>query len=225
MQTRANLAMLAAAGAVLLASASAPAMAASLTTEAFVANVRPNIDFLDRSSRMALDTAASPAVRTFARTEATEQTIAANSLVAWTQSNTVSGAVAAIGEPVVPSVPGVVYAPVDAAANVTADVTNGVGDLVTGRSVAIDRPLTVTRTPDPANAAVLPAGADDLGRLSTMKGRRFDAFYKTIQRDSLRQLATIYAAYIQNGDDPGLREMAVRELPKINRRLAELRQL
>lgn len=53
-------------------------------TDAFVANVHPNVDFLDRSSRLALQTSTSPRIRAFARGGAAEQTIAGNSLVART---------------------------------------------------------------------------------------------------------------------------------------------
>ena len=75
-------------GAASLLALVAPAAAASSDTAAFVANVRPNVSFLDDSSRLALDTSRNPVVRSFAHREAMEQTIVGNSLVAWTQTNT-----------------------------------------------------------------------------------------------------------------------------------------
>ena len=56
-----------------LALAAAPAFAASSAspmTEAFLANVKPNVDFLDRSSHLAADRTSDAAVRTYARAEA-----------------------------------------------------------------------------------------------------------------------------------------------------------
>lgn len=56
------------------------AQAASPATEAFLANVTPNVDFLDRSSRMALENSGSLRLKDFARGQATSQTMAANAL-------------------------------------------------------------------------------------------------------------------------------------------------
>ena len=61
-------------------SVSTGAHAGSPITEVFLANATPNIDFLDRSSRMALDNSKSVKVKDFARSQAKEQTLAANSL-------------------------------------------------------------------------------------------------------------------------------------------------
>lgn len=213
MKTRAKLATLLAVGSLFVVGAGAQAMANSAMTDAFVANVSPNVDFLDRSSRMALDKTRNPGVRAFAHREALEQTIAANSLVAWTQANTVPGAAVALGTPVIP-VAGVLVVPTEAPA-ATAQV-------VTGRSVAEDRPLTVTRAPRETTGS---GTGDTLAQLSALDGREFDALYRSTQGNSLRQLRAIYTDYAQHGDDAGLRAMAIRELPKINRRLSELRRL
>ena len=67
-------------GVSIVASASIPVNAASANTEAFLANVTANVDFLDRSSRMALDNSKSVKIKEFARGEATEQTLAANAI-------------------------------------------------------------------------------------------------------------------------------------------------
>ena len=213
-------ALFAAVGAVALAGV-APAFAASPATDAFVANVHPNVDFLDNASRLALKVSSSAKLRGFARSEATDQTLAGNQLVAWTQTQTPGGIVAATGA-----------APVDGAVAIAAtaptDVVNGVGDVLTGRSVAIDTPvvaapLTVTRTPAPGT--LLPSQQTDMDRLSTMSGKRFDAFYVTTQKDALRQLATLYTDYAANGDDPALRAMAARQLPIVKQRLEQLRAM
>ena len=233
MTSKGRLCTLLATGSLLLASASAPVLAASVASEAFVANVRPNVDFLDKSSRMALDKSSSPRIRTFAHSEAKDETITANSLVAWSQTHTPAGEAIALGlQPATPGplspVTDIAIAPLAVAGAVTTDVTNGVGDVLTGRSVAIDNPLvplTVRRTPDPANATSLPADRDDLARLSSLSGREFNALYLSTQSDALHQLATLYRDYMRQGDDPALQAIATRELPKINARIAELRRL
>lgn len=68
------------AGFVSVACMTAPARAASPLTESFLANVMPNVDFLDRSSRMALDNSKSVRVKEFAHNQAAQQTVAANAL-------------------------------------------------------------------------------------------------------------------------------------------------
>ena len=176
-------------GTLFFAGACAPAFAASKTTEAFLADVNPNIDFLDRSSRMALDNSKSPRLREFARGEAREQTLAANTLYSWNDTEK---------QQIV-------------AANVGPD------GLVTGRSVAIDQPAAV--------AAFPPASQEDLDRMYGMTGQEFDDSYKTTQISALKQLVVSYQEYITNGDEPALKALATSELPKINRRLAELRKL
>ena len=211
-----TLALAATAGALF----AAPALAGSPATDAFIANARPNVVFLDESSRIALDRSPSRAVRAFAHSEAREQTITANSMTAWVQTNTPRGEVAALGG--LPIAGGVVAAPLDVAAN----VTNGVGDLVTGRSVGIDSPLTVTPASSaPVGSQLLPAGQDDLARLSKLSGRQFDVLYKATQVDALRQLAVLYRDYAANGDDPALRAIAARELPRVNARIARVDRL
>ena len=72
-------------GVISMAGATVPAHAASPNTEAFLANVTANVDFLDRSSRMALDNSKSVRVKEFARGQATEQTLAANAIYDITQ--------------------------------------------------------------------------------------------------------------------------------------------
>lgn len=72
--------VLLAAGLFSVAGLTGHAAAASASTEAFLANVAPNVDFLDRSSRMALQNSKSPRLKDFARSQATTQTLAANAI-------------------------------------------------------------------------------------------------------------------------------------------------
>lgn len=215
MHFNARVAALLAAGSFSLAAMVLPANAASIISEAFLANVQPNIDFLQRSSRLALDHSSNRGIRAFAASEAAEQANAAHEMTAWIRTNTLRGTIGAVdvNGTVVPS-------PVDVATVPVAATT----DLMTGRSVAIDAPVAINTAPEAARQ-LLPAGQTDLDRLAIREGRSFDRLYRGTQRDALRQLSTLYAAYIQNGDDPTLRTMAAEELPKVNRRIAEMRRL
>lgn len=218
--------------------------AASAQTDAFVANVRPNINFLDRASRLALDKSPSQRIRTFAHEEAEEQTIAANSFVAWTQTHTPSGEAVALGGGGV----AVVTAPVGGILNsagqgvnqvlsplgpvgsiaaapltVAGTVTDGVGTVVNG-TVGTVLPGVVAVTPRSSlvGSGLLPADQNNMDRLGALEGHQFDMLYRSSQQDSLRQLAGLYTDYLSTGDDPALQSLAGRELPKVNHRLAEL---
>ena len=66
-----------------LSLAAAPASAASLMTDAFLTNANQNIDFLDRSSRFALDNSENGKLKSYAHDEARDQTLTANAIDAW----------------------------------------------------------------------------------------------------------------------------------------------
>ena len=89
MIVNAKLAMLLAAGTFSLSAA--PAFAASALSERFVANVQPNIEFLDGSSRLALTASTSTKLRAFARAEVHAGADAGDTLAAWTQANAGAG--------------------------------------------------------------------------------------------------------------------------------------
>lgn len=198
----------------------APAANADQLTDAFVANVKPNVDFLDKSSRLAVERAPTRSVRSYAERTAVNQTIVANSIVAWWQSSTSEGAGAALGTP-----------PVGSAADLGAQLDRAGDDfqkafadggLQVGRSVGVaqGRPSApVERRP------LIPAQQDDLARLSQLHGRRFTAFYVVTQRDALRQLAALYRNYAVRGADPALRSVSIRQLEKVNEALVELGRL
>ena len=65
----------------------------------------------------------------------------------------------------------------------------------------------------------LPLGQEDLNSLEGLTGSAFDAEYKAKQLDALRQVVSDYQTYLASGDDPTLRAIAGRELPKAKRRL------
>ena len=235
--TRSKLAVLLTSGGLLLGGA--PALAASAQTDAFVTNARPNVEFLNSSSRLALDKGG-PRLRTFAHEEAEEQTIAGNAFVAWAETHTprgeavalsgggaavitapVGGALNGLGagvnqalSPLGP-VGAIAAAPLDAAGNVTTGVGNALGG--PGAVVAPQGPLI--------GAGLLPADRQNMERLSALDGRQFEALYRSTQQDSLRQLSTLYRDYATSGDDAALRALASSELPKVNRRLEQIGRL
>ena len=167
------------AGACCISATTTSAFAASAATQMFLANVSPNLDFLDRSSRFALTNSKDARMHEFAFNEAKEQTLAANALDEWAQ-------------------------------------TNKPDDVVTGRSIAVAgqvAPVADTR---------LPMGQEDLDSLEGLAGREFDTQYRAKQFEALRQVEADYKTYIATGDDPGLIDLAKRELPKVQRRISML---
>ncbi len=79
-------------GAVALASLTyaavpAPANAASLVTDAFLTNANQDVDFLDRSSRLALTNSHDAKVKAFAYDQARNQTLTANALGDWIKAD------------------------------------------------------------------------------------------------------------------------------------------
>ncbi len=69
---------------------------------------------------------------------------------------------------------------------------------------------------------LLPPQVSNLQRLSASRGRGFNSLYVSTLREALVQLQTLYRDYIQNGTDPGLRAIAVRELPKVEQTISAL---
>ena len=197
-----------------------PALAATQLTDAFVANVKPNVDFLDKSSRLALQRSPGRALKAYAQDVAARETIVENSIVAWWQTNTPDGASAALGT----SGPVPMPDPLAPLGRLAGDVEGMVdGGLSTGRSVALDGPTPATTSP---SKPLLPSQEADYETLKTLKGRRFDAFYKLTQRNALRQLVALYRDYAARGDDPSLRSIATLQLQTSNdliRRLNLLR--
>jgi predicted outer membrane protein len=174
-------------------------------TAAFVANVIPNINFLNDSSRMALDRSSNPLIRREAHRIAVEQTIAGNSMTAWADTNppVLTGRSAYSGDPIT------------GLASLPLNVIIGVGNTVTGGNIVASSD----------GRALLRSQSEDLSRLSASSGASFDIFYRDTQLDSLRQLATLYTDYAAVGDDPALRNLAQSELPKIRMRIKELNRI
>ena len=185
-----------------------PALAASAVTRAFLDNLTPNIDFLDRSSRFALKNSQNARVKAFALSEAREQTLAANAFYDWTLANA--------GTPVVPMVQD---------ASRTALNSKDLDRSVTGSTKV---PASPASTSKPGQAIIddrLPRGPEDLDSMEGLEGPAFDVEYKDKQRDALQQIEADFKDYAANGDDPALKSLAARELPKIVRRLTQIGNL
>lgn len=183
------------AGLALTTLASAPASAASATTAAFLSNLGSNVDFLDRSSRTALDHSSAAAVRSFARAEAQEAAKVAS----------------ALGDAM----------PADYASKVAAVDADG---LLTGRSVAVDE-VAGGETGGIAANGRSPLGRAELTQLMGTTGASFDNLYWEMQLDALSQIESDYRTYIASGDDAALVALSKRELPKIMKRLVDLTKI
>ncbi|WOJ89027.1 DUF4142 domain-containing protein [Methylocapsa polymorpha] len=103
-----------------------------------------------------------------------------------------------------------------AAANSLTAWVNTSGPVVTSRSTFSGSTARVSAP------RLLQSQADLLQRLSILQGRDFDALYISSQKDALQQLANSYQGYIDNGGDPGLHAIAVRELENLMTALTRL---
>ncbi len=177
-------------GALSVAAICLPAHAASPVTRFFMSNVAANLDFLEKSSRLALTRSNSAQVRAFAGSEAEEQAIAANAIDLWAGASKTPFIVVASAEP----------------------------PMQTGRSVAVAEEQVMPDTR-------VPLGRANLDRLQSLSGTGFDNLYWQQQFDALKQVETDYVSYAADGDDPVLRSIAERELPKIERRIEALSKL
>lgn len=188
----------------LLGAPMASACAASITSEDFVATVQPTADFLGASSRLALARSESGRIRSFARGEANAENRTRASLIAWRRDQE-RAALAAAATPTI-----------DRLGPIVGAVSVPLGAIGTPGS-----PLTPLPSADRLEAAA----QAELGRLSTLLGPDFDSSYRSAQGDALFRLEKAYEDFILNGDDETLRALAVRELPKVQRWIAEVRRL
>jgi predicted outer membrane protein len=61
-----------------------------------------------------------------------------------------------------------------------------------------------------------------LQRLSASQGRDFDSLYVSTLTEALVQLQTLYRDFSLTDADPGLKAIAVRELPKVEQTISAL---
>ena len=197
-----------------------PAIAASSATKAFLANVTPNVDFLDRSSRFALTNSKSTRMRAFAFSEAAEQTLAANALYDHSLAETNPLVASADSGKLDRTPTGSTKAASPKAVNPRA---GGAKPSVTPMPAPVAAPVPTSKAaPDTIADDRLPMGQEELDSLEGLEGSVFDAQYTEKQLDALHQLETDYQDYAVKGDDLALRAFAVRELPKVKRRIAQL---
>ena len=196
------------AGMVLGLLALTPTKAATITSDAFVATARPTIEFLEAAGRLASAQADSARVRAFGRREVESQDGALETLAEWRRAD----AAALERDKTAPSLDhlgplaGVLAVPYGALADATSIATP---------------PLT----PLPSADRLRAVSGQDLARLAALRDQAFVDFYAATQVDALRRLEAAYKSFILNGDDPILRRLAVKALPKVERLLAEARRL
>jgi predicted outer membrane protein len=73
--------------------------------------------------------------------------------------------------------------------------------------------------------ALLPAQVRNLQRLSAARGPSFDSLYISTVKEALDQLQTLYKGYDQPSLDPGLKAIADRELPEVEKTINALDHL
>lgn len=166
-----------------------PSSAASVATEAYAANIRLDTVFLAETNKLADSNSQNEKIKQFAATEGRQQAGVLDELDTWQALEQRSG------------VP-----PIVTASNA----------MQTGRSIGEETTVDVTKfVPPPGVGVLMPPAGISVGRLSEAKGGLFDSLYKPAQVSALQQLAGLYNAYAQTGDDPMLRSLALRELPRI----------
>lgn len=77
-------------------------------------------------------------------------------------------------------------------------------------------------TPKISAPQLLPPQRSNLQRLSASQGRGFDSLYVSTLKEALAQLQTLYRDFPQTDADPGLKAIAVRELPKVEQTISTL---
>jgi predicted outer membrane protein len=96
---------------------------------------------------------------------------------------------------------------------------------VNGPVVTLRSPYTGKIGPGAAKLSapqLLPPQRSNLQRLSASQGRDFDSLYVSTLREALIQLRTLYRDFSLTGADPGLKAIAVRELPKVEQAISSL---
>ena len=175
--------------------AATPSFAASAATDAFAANIRLNAAYLAVSSKLAATNAQSDGIKMFASAERNSQADLLAALDGWQANQTTDE-------------------PSTKVASNTLDE---------GRSVAADDSFDVTKFSSPNGVgALMPAAAMTLEHLSAMKGAAFDALYKAVDTNVLKQIAGFCEAYAETGDDPALRDLARAELARAHASLDAL---
>ncbi len=173
--------------------AAPPAEAAtSAITDAFVAATTPAFEALRLADEYAAANGAGARLRAFAGRDEAAQADAADALTAWEQA-TRRADIAAANAPSIDGLGAVLYP-----------------------FGAVVFPINIHGHVD------TDAYRTALAQLAALQGPAFDSVYVAEQSSILRRLVEAYTDYIKNGDDPGLRAIAVRNLPRVRRLLAEL---
>jgi predicted outer membrane protein len=96
---------------------------------------------------------------------------------------------------------------------------------VSGPVVTLRSPYTGKIGPGAAKLSapqLVPPQRSNLQRLSASQGRDFDSLYVSTLTEALVQLQTLYRDFSLTGTDPGLKAIAVRELPKVEQTISAL---
>lgn len=172
---------------------------ASPATVRFIAVATTTSNFIDQSSRLAIDLSPSSGIRGFARQAIIEENRTHNTMTAW----------ADVAQPMLSGrsayVPGAVIG--------------------TPLAIAVNSGLAVTGErilPTSDGTAVTADEFAMLNQLSNLRGRDLDGAYLRQQIDAHQRLIGAYQTYATSGDDAALRSMARAEIPRLQ---SDLRRL
>jgi putative membrane protein len=172
---------------------------ASPATVRFIAVSTTTSNFIDQSSRLAIDMSSSQGIRDFARQAIIEENRTHNTMTAWSD----------VAEPMLSGRSA--YSPGIVAGTPLAVAVNS-GIALTGDRIV----------PTSDGTAVTGDQFAMLNQLSNLRGRDFDGAYLRQQIDAHQRLLGAYQTYAANGDDAALQRMARAEIPRLQ---ADLRRL
>jgi predicted outer membrane protein len=178
---------------------------ASPATVRFIALATTTSNFIDQTSRLAINLSPSPGIRGFARQAIIEENRTHNTMTAW----------ADVAQPLLSGrsayTPGVM-----------------VGAPFSPLALAVNSGLTASGeriVPTSDGTAVTGDQFAMLNQLSNLRGRDFDGAYLRQQIDAHQRLIAAYQTYATSGEDAALQSMARAEIPRLRRDLSRLNML
>ncbi|MEA2832240.1 MAG: hypothetical protein QOG66_442 [Methylobacteriaceae bacterium] len=181
------------------------AASASPTTVRFIALATTTSNFIDQTSRLAMNVSSRPGIRGFARQAIVEENRTHNMMTAWAE----------VAQPLL-----------SGRSAYTPGVTAGAP--FSPLALAVNSGLTASGeriVPASDGTAVTGDQFAMLSQLSNLRGRDFDRAYLRQQIDAHQRLIAAYQTYATSGDDAALQSMAKAEIPRLRRDLSRLNTL
>jgi predicted outer membrane protein len=181
------------------------AASASPATVRFIALATTTSNFIDQTSRLAINVSPRPGIRGFARQAIVEENRTHNMMTAWAE----------VAQPLL-----------SGRSAYTPGVTAGAP--FSPLALAVNSGLTASGeriVPTSDGTAVTGDQFAMLSQLSNLRGRDFDGAYLRQQIDAHQRLIAAYQTYATSGDDAALQSIARAEIPRLRRDLSRLNML